>query len=183
MMIRLAGVVGTVACIVLLAVVLACAAPETPDSPESRAESARALARLSLELGSLDQALDRGAEWAQAASNDALTLELGRELTDEEQARVREILHGVLAEYMTREVWEESVVRVYAEEFTAVELDAITAFYGSPIGRKLLEHEAALSDRVDDEMNVVFEGQVEEFVGRIDDALNAEFGLAGDAGE
>jgi len=182
-MIRLAGLVGTVTCLVLLGAVFACAAPETPDSPESRAESARALARLSLEMGSLDRALDRGAEWAQSASNDALTLELGRELTDEEQARVREILRGVLAEYMTRDVWEEGVVRVYAEEFTAAELDGIVAFYGSPIGRKLLERESALSDLVDDEMDVAFEGRVEEFIGRVDAALNAEFGLAGDSGE
>ena len=180
---RFAGIAGIATGLLLLVVALACAAPQTADSPESRAEAAGELARLSLELGSLDQVLNRGADWAQSASNDALTLELGRELTDEEQARVREILRGVLADYMTRELWAQSVTRVYAEEFTAAELDEIVAFYGSPIGRKLLERESALSDRVDDEMDVAFEGQIEEFVSRIDEALNAEFGLTADATE
>jgi len=166
---------------VVLALTLACSAPgETPDTPENRAEIAGKLATLSVELGSFEDVLDRGADLAWTASADTLTLELGRELTEEEQAQVREVLRAVLGEFLTEELWKETVIRVYADEFTASELASILSFYDSPVGRKVLDLETALTEEVHDSLGDTLDARLDEFIERVDAELATKFDLPGE---
>jgi hypothetical protein len=147
----------------------------TPDSPEKRSEIAGELARLSLELGSLNRALDSGADWAWDASAETLEVELGRPLTEEEQAKVRATLRAVLAEFLTAALWQETISRVYAEHFTAAELESILTFYRSPVGRKVLQREAVVQQDVDGGLEGPLEERLEEFIDRVDEELAKAF--------
>jgi hypothetical protein len=168
-----AGIIALGLSLVLLA---GCAGGgATADSPEARAEIAGELARLSLEVGSLDSALDSGADWAWDASAETLEIEVGRALTEEEQAKVRDVLRDVLTEFLTPALWEETITRVYSERFTADELDSILAFYGSPAGRKVLETEQAVRQAVNLELEGPLEERLEEFIGRVDEELAKAF--------
>ena len=70
-----------VACVVLaaLAVLAGCAAGDGGGPARNAEEVAGDLARLAIELGSLDNMLDRGADLAWESSLDTLRLEIGRE--------------------------------------------------------------------------------------------------------
>jgi hypothetical protein len=157
---------------------LSCASQDGAGPSRTAEESAAELARLSVELGSLDDALDRAADWAWGATVDAITLELGREPTEEERTRGRDILRGVIAEFVTPELWKESVARVYAEHFTAGELNEMIRFYDSPVGRKVLSLESELTDEVDGLFEEALDGEtLQAFIARVDEALGAELGL------
>jgi hypothetical protein len=148
----------------------------------SAEEAAEKIATLAVELGAYDLALDSGSALAWEASADALTLELGRELTEDERATVKRIFNTVLGEFLTADLWKRSVTKVYAKHFTAAELDAMVAFYDSPVGRKTLQLEGQLADAVDTELEEALDGEIDAFIERIDQSLAAEFpGLA--AGE
>lgn len=176
---------ASIAVIALLTALLAgCAQPgAAPDSPERRAELAGQLAQLAVELGGLDHKIDNGADLAWEASADTLTLELGRELTEEEQLEVRGILRDTLAEFLTPELWQEQVASVYAEHFTAGELEALLEFFSSDAGRKSLELESALVKEVDARLESSLDRQIEAFIERVDERLAASFdGLEGGEG-
>jgi len=157
---------------------IGCASHDGADASRTAEEAAQQLSRLSIELGALDSALGRAADWTWNASNDALTLELGREPSEEENDRGRAILREVLAEFLTPELWEKSITSVYVDRFTPAELNEIVRFYSSPVGRKVLSLEDEVTDAVDDEIAEAFgEERLEEFIARVDEALRAEFGL------
>jgi hypothetical protein len=165
-----------IAAIVSLATIGACGgAGQIEDTPEMRAEIAREIVRLEIEAGDLDQRLDRGADLAQAYSLDTIRLELGRELTDRELERVREIMRSVLGEFLTAELWEGILVEVYVEHFTASELKAVADFFGSPAGSKVLRLSAQLSEEIDARSDTYFEGKLDAFVARIDEELGEAF--------
>lgn len=165
-----------VAAIMPLALLGACGgAGQVEDTPETRIQMARTIVKLEIESGDLDQRLDRGADLAQAYSLDTLRLELGRELTDQELDRVREIMRSVLGEFLTAEIWEGILTEVYVEHFTAHELQTIAEFFESPAGGKILRLSGQLSDEIDARTDVMFEGQLQAFVDRIDDELGKEF--------
>jgi hypothetical protein len=159
-----------------LALTLGCVAEQgntvASQTPE---EVARKLAALAVELGGYDRTLDRGAELAWGSSAEALALELGRELSEEGQKRVRDILRAALGEFLTTETWSDGVTRVYAKHFTAAELDAMVEFYESPVGRKVLQLEDTLIEEFDGELEVVLDGKLDELVARIDEALAEAF--------
>ena len=167
---------GLIAIGALLAPAIGCAATVgTADSPETRAEIAGELARLSVETGTLERALDSGADLAWGASAETLQLELGRQLTAQEEGRVRDILRVALREFLTPQLWEETISRVYAAHFTAAELDSILAFYGSPAGRKVLELEGVLGNEVDEGLEGPLEEKLDAFIARVDEELGAAF--------
>ena len=180
---RIAGDHRFVVLGLFIVLAVGCASHDGADSSRTAEEAAQELARLSIELGSLDAALGRAADWTWSASIDALTLELGREPSEEENDRGRAILREVLAGFLTPELWEKSITRVYTERFTAVELNEMVRFYGSPVGRKVLSLEGEVSGAVDDEIGEALgEDRLEEFITRVDDALGTEFGLGGGQG-
>jgi hypothetical protein len=151
------------------------ATQQVPDSPENRAERAGELAALAVELGAHEQVLDRGVESAWGPSLETLQLELGRTLTEDEQAGVRKILRSVLAEFLTTELWQENIAAVYAEHFTATELQSLLEFYDSPLGRKTLELDETLSQEFDDSLDVALDPRVDEFIARVDEELAKAF--------
>jgi hypothetical protein len=160
--------------VMAIALTSACAA-QPADAARTPEEAARELARLSTELGSLGTTLDRGADWALDSSTDSLTLELGREPSEAEKKTVRDILRAVLGEFMTAEIWEESITKVYSQHFSAEELDALIAFYQSPAGRKSLELQDRLTDEVDEVMGAAVEQRMDEFITRVDEELSSAF--------
>jgi hypothetical protein len=160
-----------------------CAAQDGASPSRTAEEAAQELARLSVELGSLDSALDRAADWTWGASLDSIVLALGREPTEDEQVRGLAVLREVIGEFVTPELWEQSVTRVYGEQFTAAELNEMVRFYGSPVGRKVLSLENQLTDEVDDLIGEALAGDpLESFIARVDEALGAELGLGGGEG-
>ena len=141
----------------------------------SAEEAAQKVADLAVELGAYERALDNGSELAWESSVEALTLQLGRELTPDEQAKVKEIFSTVLGEFLTASLWKESVARVYGRNFTVAELDAMIEFYNSPAGRKTLQFEGELADDVDGELRTALDAKIDAFIDRIDEALATEF--------
>jgi len=145
------------------------------DSPEARLEQARALTALEVQSGALDDMLDEGAALAREATADMLMLELEREPTEEQLAQLEAIMRESLAEFLTADLWQETVAGVYARHFTAAELQQAVAFYGSPMGRKILGLQSSLDAEVGDAVEAVLEVHSDEFTARVDKALEERF--------
>ena len=154
--------------------VLGCAEQDASPS-QTPEEAARALAELSIELGSLDRALDRATTSAWEATEPPLTLQLGRELNDDEREWVHAMLRETLAEHMTGDIWQDAVTRVYGQHFSAVEIEQLIEFYGSPLGRKMLSQGDELAREVDDDMRERLDAKIEEFIGQVDTKLAGKF--------
>jgi len=175
---------GRVAAGVVLAALAGCAADNGGGSSRGADEVAGDMARLAIELGSLDHMLDRGAELAWGASLDAFTLEIGREPTEAERVAGRAAIRGALADVLTPATFEEAAVRVYAANFSAAELEEMLVFYDSPVGRKTIQLEEKIAGEVDDAMERILGGeQLDALIDKIDEALEAAFPELADRGE
>ena len=162
----------------------ACAAPAPPDTPELRREKALEVARLEVQKGGLDEALDSGADFALAASLSTLAAQLGREPTDSEADRVRAILRSALAEVLTAERWQPAAAAVYARHLTPAELEDVAAFYRSPAGTRILGLQAELSRDLGDAAEEILGQNQDVFARLVDDSLASEFPeLAAEPGE
>jgi len=161
---------------VTLSLAVACAGPaQVPDTEQARQEAARAIARLTVEGGSLRDMIDQGAEVAQVSTAESLKLALKRELTEAEQERVFEIFGESLAAILTQEEYEEILADVIAAHFTASEMAETLAFYQSPIGAKILRLEPTLANEIDAKTDAVFENRLDDFIAQADEKLAAEF--------
>jgi len=145
------------------------------DTPENRLEQARALTALEAESGALDEMLAEGAALAREATADMLMIELEREPSAEDLAQLEAVMRAGLAEFLTAELWQETVAAVYAENFTAAELQETVAFYGSPIGQKILSHGRVLDKAVGEAVESALEVHSDEFATRVDAALAETF--------
>jgi hypothetical protein len=162
--------------VVVVFTVGACSKPATiADSPETRLDQARALTALEVESGALDGMLDEGAALARDATADMLMIELEREPTEEDLATLESVMRAGLAEFLTAELWQEAVAKVYVENFTAAELQATREFYLSPAGQRILRLQRSLDDQIGDAVETVLEVHSDEFAGRIDAALAERF--------
>ena len=146
-----------------------------PDTPGLRLEQARALTALEVESGALDGMLDEGAALAREATADMLMLELEREPSEEDLATLEAVMRAGMAEFLTAELWQETVAAVYAENFTAAELQATREFYLSPAGQKILSLQRSLDDQIGDAVESVLDVYSDEFADRIDAALAERF--------
>ena len=156
--------------------ILACSQPASlEDTPENRLEQARALTALEVETGALDGMLDEGAALAREATADMLMLELEREPSEEDLATLESVMRAGLAEFLTAELWQETAAKIYAENFTAAELQETVAFYGSPTGRKILGLGQRLDQAVGDAVEAALEVHRDEFAERVDTALTERF--------
>jgi len=157
-----------------VAMVVACAPQAPPDTPELRMEKARALAALQVGKGggSYEETLDRGAALALEATTDALTIELGRELSDEEALQVKAVMRGAIAEVLTPERWAAAATEVYAAHISAADLEAALEFYSSPAGIRIL----GLQATIDRQMADAVEGIVVSDLGVVTAAIDS--GLA-----
>ncbi|MDH3813164.1 MAG: DUF2059 domain-containing protein [Acidobacteriota bacterium] len=145
------------------------------DSPEARLEQARALTALEVKSGALDDMLDEGAALAREATADMLMFELEREPSAEDLAQLEAVMRAGLAEFLTAELWQETVAAVYAENFTAAELQETVAFYTSPTGRKILGLGRPLDEAVGEAVETALEVHSDEFAARVDAALAETF--------
>lgn len=160
--------------VVVVVVAVACTPATPPDTPELRLEKAQALARLEVEGGGLEETLDLGASLAAESTADALVLELGREPTADERAAVERVMRASLAEILTAEALEGAATQVYAENFTAAELDQALAFYSSPAGTKVLSLQGQIDDEVGDAVAAIVEAHLDDFVASVDEGLARE---------
>jgi len=155
---------------------VACSQPAPiADTPEARLEQARALTAIEVESGALDDMLDEGAALAREATADMLMLELEREPTTEDLAQLEAVMRAGLAEFLTAELWQETVAQVYAENFTAAELQETVAFYTSPTGLRILGLGRTLDEAVGGAVEAALEVHSEEFAARVDAALEESF--------
>ena len=162
---------------------VACAPPASlADSTENRLEQARALTALEVESGALDAMLDEGAALAREATADMLMIELEREPSEVDLAKLEAVMRTGLAEFLTAELWQETVAAVYAENFTAAELQETVAFYGSPTGLKILGLGKTLDEAVGDAVETALEAHSDEFAARVDAALAERFPELGEGG-
>lgn len=170
-----------------LALVTACGGSHShhvADSPEARQAEGETFARLSIEGGSLRQALEKGAELGEAYSLETLKIELGRELSDAEREAVRKIMSEALGEILTPEIWSQILISVGTEYFTAGELHEINEFFQSPTGSQFLKIESQLSDAVNDQADAIFEQSLDAFIAQVDEGLGQAFPeLADEAGQ
>ncbi|KPK09114.1 MAG: hypothetical protein AMS20_00985 [Gemmatimonas sp. SG8_28] len=163
--------VGILATVLVLC---GCAAP-VADTPEARLEQARDVAQLEVDGGALNDALNLGADIAWTASADALAMELGRPVTEQEEAQVRGIFRDALAEFLTPEAWVEASAAVYADQLTAAELDDLARFYRTATGTKLLSIQEQLTTRLGDAAEAIVVANEAAFAARVDEALAEAF--------
>jgi hypothetical protein len=104
-----------------------------------------------------------------------LMLELEREPTTEDLAQLEAVMRAGLAEFLTAELWQETVAQVYAESFTAAELQETVAFYTSSTGRKILGLGRTLDEAVGGAVEAALEVHSDEFAARVDAALEESF--------
>jgi hypothetical protein len=162
--------------IVGVMVLFACSQPAPiADNPENRLELARAITAIEVESGALDDMLDEGAALAREATADMLMLELEREPSAEDLAVLEAVMREGLAEFLTAELWQETVAQVYADNFTAAELRATREFYASPAGSRILSLGRHLDSEVGDAVEAVLDVHNDEFSARIDAALAERF--------
>ena len=102
-------------------------------------------------------------------------IELEREPSEVDLANLEAVMRSGLAEFLTAELWQETVTEVYAENFTAAELQETVAFYTSSTGRKILSHGRALDEAVGEAVEAALEIHSDEFAARVDAALAATF--------
>jgi len=173
---RLSATLVRIVIFVVLPLAVACAGPaQVADTEEARLEGARTIARLSVESGELREMIDDGARLAQASTADSLKLELKRELSDDEETRVRDIFGKALAEILTQKEYEEIITGVIAAHFSAPEMAEALAFYQSPAGAKILRLEPTLAQEVDAKTDALFDDHLDDFIARVDEALANEF--------
>lgn len=154
----------------------ACSQPAPiSDSPEARLEQAHALTAVEVESGALDAVLDEGAALAREATADMLMLELEREPSQEDLAQLESVMRAGIAEFLTADLWQEAVAKVYVENFTAAELQATREFYLSPTGQKILSLQRSLDTEIGDAVEAVLAVHSDEFANRIDSALAEKF--------
>ncbi len=162
--------------VLVVVMALGCAQPAPlADTQENRIVQARALTALEVESGALDDMLDEGAALAREATTDMLMIELEREPSQEDLAQLEAVMRAGLEEYLTAELWQETVAKVYAESFTAAELQATREFYQSPAGRKILSIQRSLDAEVGDAVEAALEVHSDEFAARVDAALAERF--------
>jgi len=162
--------------VVAALIFVACAQPVSiEDSPEARLEQARALTAVEVESGALDEMLDEGAALAREATADMLMLELEREPSEEDLAQLEAVMRAGLAEFLTADLWQEAVAKVYVENLTAAELQATREFYLSPTGQKILSLQRSLDTEIGDAVEAVLAVHSDEFANRIDSALAEKF--------
>ena len=155
---------------------VACSQPApVADTPEARLEQARALTAIEVESGALDSMLDEGAALARQATADMLMLELEREPSVEDLAQLEAVMRAGLAEFLTAELWQETVAQVYADNFTAAELQETVAFYTSPTGLRILGLGRTLDEAVGGAVEAALEIHSDEFSARVDAALEESF--------
>jgi len=160
--------------VVMMAV--GCAQPvPIADSPEARLEQALALTAIEVESGALDDMLDEGAALAREATADMLMIELEREPSGEDLAQLEAVMRAGLAKFLTAELWQKTVAKVYAENFTAAELQETVAFYTSSTGRKILSNGRVLDMAVGEAVETALEIHGDEFAARVDAALAESF--------
>lgn len=75
----------------------------------------------------------------QAVLDASLDASLNAKLSQNpELAPYRDVFLGFFAKYMSYEALKPKLAAVYAEEFSAAELDAAAAFYSTPTGKRFL---------------------------------------------
>ncbi len=162
----------TVAGVVVLGLTLACAPRSLPDTPELRMEMARALAALEARDGAgYAKTLDLGASLATESALATLVVELGRELTSDEEDDVGGVMRDALADVLTLEEWQQAAAAIYAEHFTPAELDAAMKFYASPVGIKILGLRSTLEQQMGASVEAIVGQRLEEFIGLVDQGL------------
>jgi hypothetical protein len=138
-------------------------------------KQARLAAQLELDGGALEIALDEGADTAMVGSIDALEYDLGRALSKEEKGKVTRIFRDALAGILTADIWIEATAEVYARHLTVQDLRALTDFYRTDSGTRILAIQGPLArDLGDAAEKLVGEGEA-EFADQVDQALEELF--------
>ncbi|MFA6102880.1 MAG: DUF2059 domain-containing protein [Victivallaceae bacterium] len=125
----------------LLAFVSAAIAVEPADAVKNRE-----LAEKLLDTMKISAAMTRSLDMMKKMQLDIMSNRLkGKDLQNMEE------LNRAMMELVTRELsWEKlkaPIVNIYAESFTAEELDAMVKFYESPIGKKLMDKQPEMQQK------------------------------------
>jgi len=164
-----------IATIVMVTLLMFAACAPKADTPELRLARAEEVARLEMEHGAFDGALDRGANIALSESLVALGEQLGRPTTETDKERLQGILREALAEFMTKEAWMKVESGVYAAHLTASELGDLAAFYKTASGSKLLTVQSALMTEMSDAAGKLFAENRESFEKRVAEAVDKAY--------
>lgn len=95
----------------------------------------------------------------------------GQDLSDEDKARMRETLKetdAIIQKAMAWPVLEPIVRKVYAQVFTAAEVDAMIAFYNSPEGASILKKSPQAAGLTMQEMQPVMTAAMQEVKAALD---------------
>lgn len=110
--------------LLMLALVLACAAPAAAQPSESEAAAVRELLEVTRSRENFIRAMELGMEQGG-----------GVKLTP----AVRTALRAFMAEHFRYEELEPDFIRMYTDLYTEEEIRGMIAFYGTPLGQRMIE--------------------------------------------
>ena len=161
--------------IAMVAVLTFAGCASQKDTPELRLERAKEVAAIEFEHGVFDSAVDRGANIALSASIVTLGEELKRPTTEADKDRLRGILRGALAEFMTKEAWMKVESEAYASHLTAAELADLAKFYRTSTGSRLLTVQSDLTTEMSEAADKLFAENRDSFAKRVEEEVVKAF--------
>jgi len=161
--------------IAIVAVLTLAGCASQKDTPELRLARATEVATIEFEHGVFDNAVDRAANIALSASIVTLGEELKRPTTEADKDRLRGILRGALAEFMTKDAWMKVESETYARHLTAAELGDLAAFYRTSTGKKLLTVQSDLAIEMSEAADKIFAENRASFEKRVGEEVDKAF--------
>lgn len=78
-----------------------------------------------------------GAKEQFESNRNASIAQMAADAPDEKRPKITEVMTAFMNKYLTWEIMKPELCQIYAHEFTEAELKQLTAFYKSPVAKKL----------------------------------------------
>ena len=150
--------------VALVVLVTSCGPEADPREDQIRRQLlAQDLTNLEFGSGGFDTLFDTMSTLVLAVLRPTLEETIGRELSHTENDRLKLILDQVFRDVYPRQLWVDRIVPIYAQVFSANELQEIIEFYQTPIGQKLLRMEPRLTRELEKAGEEIVASREEEF--------------------
>jgi hypothetical protein len=144
------------------------------DSSQAQARESE-LARIVMPQGLWDDLMNHGTNAMMAIGKEILESQLKRGLSPTELEKLKSASRRTVTEVLPKNLVERAAISIYVKDFSTAELDAMIAFFNTPLGKKLQELMPELTregDRLGHEMFVSHE---KELMDRFEQEISQEF--------
>jgi hypothetical protein len=134
------------------------------------------LARIVMPQGLWDDLMNHGTNAMIAIGKEILESQLKRGLSSAELEKLKSASRRTVTEILPKKLVEHAAVSIYVKHFSTAELDAIIAFYNTPLGKKLQELMPELAREGDQLGQETFVSHEKELMDRFQQEISKEFG-------